>query len=88
MAPLEVAMIGFLARVHPQMGLQISFLIEGSLALFIGADEFFFSSVGLQMDLESLNPAVRVVASFVGAPELFDSDMGVHMIIQVSFGHE
>ena len=40
------------------------------------------------MNLEPLDPAVRIVASFICAPELFDSDMGIHMIVQMSFSHE
>lgn len=74
-------MVGFLPCVHSEMSLEISLLVKGSLALFVGANEFLLTSVSLDVNVKSLDPAVRLGASLVGAAVLFLLHVSVHVVV-------
>ena len=67
--------------MHSEMSLEISLLVKGSLALFVGTNEFLLTSVSLDVNIESLDPAVRLGASLVGAAVLFLLDVSVHVVV-------
>ena len=65
-------MVGLLARVDPQMRLQVTLLVKGSLALLVGADVLLLAQVSLQVNLEPLQPTVGFAASLKGTHVLLD----------------
>jgi hypothetical protein len=67
--------IGLLSCVDPQVGFEVTFLVEGSLAFLVRTHVLFVTKMSLYMNFKSLDSTVRLVATFVSASVLLYFDM-------------
>lgn len=81
-------MVRPLASVDSHVCLQVSLLIEGSLASRLRANVLFEPAVRFQMHIQPLLPAVGLVASGFGAFELLLIQVRLQVVIQVALSHE
>ena len=83
-----LTVIRLLSSVQSEMGLKITFLIECFATVFKWADIVFDPIVLLYVDVQSLNPTVRLIAPLDGTSVGLNILVRFHVILQVTFGHE
>ena len=88
LAPLGRAVVRLLARVQPQVCLQVPLLIEGFTTVFEGTHKVTLAFMLLQMHFQALLPTVGLVAALDRANKVLGLLVSLHVVPQVALGHE
>lgn len=78
------ALVRPLPSVQPQVGLQVTFLVEGLLAWLHWADKLFCSSVLIEVHLQALFSSIGEAATFIWTLELVRQQVSFHVVLQMA----
>ena len=81
-------MVWLFSSVQSHVGLEVSFLIESFAASLVRTDEVLDAIVLLDMDIESLDATVGLIAALDGALVHLDCLMGLKVVFEVASRHE